>query len=110
MDGINVGNPMNLPTGIFGAPRPGKYYFRYSGISESNEGRVLLQMKTETEDWFTIGQGYSATTFETFSLQSTLQLLKGDRIRMFLLRGSIHDNAAHYTNFVGRLVEENVFE
>jgi len=46
-----VGNAMNLPTGIFVAPRPEKYHFGYLGLSESHERRVLLQMKTEMESF-----------------------------------------------------------
>jgi len=58
-----VGNAMNLSTGILVDSRPVEYYFGYSGISESNEGRVLLQMKIEIKDWLTNKSGVQYNYF-----------------------------------------------
>jgi hypothetical protein len=39
-------------SGVFIAPKSGKYFFSYSGISEVNAvARVELQIKTDTADW-----------------------------------------------------------
>jgi hypothetical protein len=98
-------------TGIFSAPKSGKYFLISSGISEINvNARVELQIKTATVDWSRIGQAYSAMTHQTFSLQSTLDLAKGDQIRLILIEGAIHDNANHYTSFVGQLLEEDIIQ
>jgi hypothetical protein len=107
---LNLGNAMNT-NGIFVAPIPGKYFFSYSGISDNSVvGRVELQMKTATKDWFLVGQAFGSTTYQTYSLQSTLQLAKGDQIRLVLREGGIHDRELHYTNFVGQLLEEEIMQ
>ncbi|EFX78913.1 hypothetical protein DAPPUDRAFT_320065 [Daphnia pulex] len=80
----------------------------YSGIADVTQGtnfaRVDLQL-----NGVRIAQGYSHTTHDTFAHQSTLELNKGDQITLFLVAGAIHDSRYLYTNFVGWLVEEDVF-
>ncbi len=70
-----------------------------------------MQMKNATSDWLRIGQGYGPTIVETFTIQSTLQLIKGDQIRLFLKEGGIHDQndaiVGQHTHFVGLLLEED---
>jgi hypothetical protein len=106
---LNVGNAISL-SGIFVAPKPGKYFFSFSGISEGNAvARVELQVKTATADWSRIGAAWSALGHQTFSLQSTLELAKGNQIRIMLLEGAIHDDKNRiYTHFVGQLIEEEI--
>jgi hypothetical protein len=93
---------MNPSTGIFTAPRPGKYFFDYSGIADlgtSNAARVDFQLNGAR-----IAQAYSHTTFDTFAHQATLELKEGDQIRLFLVAGAIN---GYHTTFVGWLVEED---
>lgn len=104
---LNVGNAMNT-NGIFVAPTPGKYLFTSSGVSEYKNVRVELQLKTETVDWTKVTQGIGNGEFKTYSLKSTLQLAKGDQIRLIFLEGTLHDGGNHYTSFVGQLLEEDL--
>ncbi len=91
------------------APKSGKYLFVYSGISTDDSlARVEMQVKTETEDWSRIGQGWGEYKAETISIPSILELAKGNQIRLMLLEGAILDHAAHYTNFIGQLLEEDI--
>jgi hypothetical protein len=104
-----VGTALNPETGIFVAPTPGKYYFTYSGISDSGvRVRVLLQMmKTGTTDWIRVAEAYGDTTFKTFSMHATLELVKGDQVRLYLTYGTIYENTQYlYTNYVGWQIED----
>ena len=104
---FNVGNAYSA-TGIFVAPTAGNYYFAFSGISDNNAiARVVLQVKSGTGAWTSVGETYGHTNLQTFSLQSSLQLLKDDQVRLYLKEGKIHDSNLHYyTNFDGWLIQE----
>ncbi len=109
-----MGNAINS-SGVFVAPRPGTYFFSFSALSNANfAGRVDLQMKNAAADWFKIAQGFGNSAVETLTIQSTLQLTKGDQIRLVLREGQIADIvdvAMHgpWTHFVGLLLEEDIF-
>jgi hypothetical protein len=95
--------------GVFVAPTSGKYFFTFSGVSDRGSVRLNLQLNTATVDWSRITQGIGVGEYQTFSLKSTLQLAKGDQIRLILIDGILHDHAHHFTNFVGQLLKEDIF-
>jgi hypothetical protein len=99
-------------SGIFVAPKSGKYFFTYSGISEYTVTvKVDLQVKTDTADWKKVGTAHGQAVYETFSLQATLELAKGNQIRLLLTEGQIHENEPYrFTSFVGHLLEEDITE
>jgi hypothetical protein len=105
---LNVGNAMNT-SGIFVAPTSGKYFVSFSGLSSRSVlGKVELQVTTATANWYRIGQAFGSANLQTFSLQADLELAKGDQIILLLVEGAILDDARHYTNFVGQLLEEDI--
>ncbi len=107
---LNVGNAMST-AGIFVVPKSGKYFFTYSGISEGgSHARVDLQVKTDTADWTRVGQAFGHQGHQTFSLQATLDLAKGNQIRLLLVDGQIHDIDSRYTSFVGQLLDEEIVQ
>lgn len=104
----NEGNALSA-SGEFTAPTPGKYYFAYSGIGDDSDTvvRVALEIRTAGGDWTAIGEAFGQAPLNTFTLHSTLDLLKGDQVRLLLKEGVIFEEGASYTNFVGWLIEEN---
>jgi hypothetical protein len=107
---------MNLQTGKFTAPRTGKYFFSLSGIgyfpaSSSSSYLDLHLVKNGSR----IANAQSDTTspgghYETFSLQSTLQLQVGDQIWVDISRlptgGYFH--GTRFSHFTGWLLQEDV--
>ena len=113
---LNVGEAMNLQTGKFTAPRTGKYFFSLSGLgyfpaSSSNLDMYIYLLKGGS----LIANAYSGSTspggqFETFSLQSTLQLQVGEQIWVEINRmspGAFLDGNG-FTHFTGWLLQEDV--
>jgi hypothetical protein len=95
---------MNLITGVFNAPRPGRYLFSLSGIVNIGDSKVDIHLNGAM-----IGSSYGTTNFgTTFSLNSVMDLKMGDIVTLFLRAGSIHDNPYTYTHFVGVLLEEDL--
>jgi hypothetical protein len=113
---LNVGGAMNLQTGKFTAPRTGKYFFSLSGLgyfpaSSSNQGMHLHLVKNGGR----IANAFADTTspggqYETYSLQSTLQLQVGDQIWVDIsgISAGAYFNGYGYTHFTGWLLQEDV--
>jgi hypothetical protein len=106
---LNEGTALDGSTGEFLAPLTGKYFFSYSGLCWDNEAKIQLQIRPSgTSPWLKIGDAH-CTAFNTLSIQSTLQLVEGDGVRIYLSLGTTHDaDGNHFTNFVGWLLEEDI--
>jgi len=114
---LNLGEGMNLASGVFTAPKPGIYAFSFKGngyattSSYAGLGDVLLQRNGEN-----VGRGLSligATpttqiTYSTVSVHGTLKLNKGDTIRIVHVGGTIFSDSYSPTQFTGSLLEEEL--
>ena len=100
---LNIGNAMDLATGIFTAPRDGVYQFHFSGFGNSNAFYIYLRL-----NGYNVAYTYGHTNYDSASLQSRLQLKKGDTVNMFLAGGTLFDNADRYTSFTGWLDDEQL--
>ncbi len=97
---------MDLATGVFTAPRPGTYFFSFSGIGNSGSWlHVGIYLNGNL-----IGKGYENNDYDTYSMQSTLRLNAGDRISLQIPvgNGQVHDDGNHFTHFNGWLLQEDL--
>ena len=101
---LNTGNALNLETGVFTAPRNGIYHFAFSGYgSLSSSFGIYLRLNKAN-----VAYAFASASYGQASLQSTLELKKGDQIDLFLYGGILYDDINHYSSFSGWLDEESI--
>jgi len=105
---LNVGNAMNIGTGVFKAPKAGTYSFAFSGLKVSDGLQSWLELRLNGGkigyDFFDASGSYMTSS----SLNANLKLKVGDEITLVLTAGSLFDNADYYTHFTGILIEEDL--
>jgi hypothetical protein len=116
---VNEGNAMDLTSGIFTAPRPGIYFFSFAGLarlyspSSAAGFASYLYLNGDKIGLSSVDENKSPVDqFSPFTLQSTLNLKKGDQVWVqFTYTGTssyLYDDIYHSTHFTGFMLEEEI--
>ena len=117
---VNEGNAMNLQTGKFTAPRPGIYFFSFTGMAgfPTSSSTVVVINVGLILNGGRIGSGdvqetnTVANQVSPLTLQSTLKLKSGDQVWVEIFDKStgayLWDSSYHFTHFTGFMLEEDI--
>jgi hypothetical protein len=110
---------MDLASGIFTAPKPGIYFFSFTGQAQipASSSRVEFGVRLYLNGG-RIGVGWIeedntvAGQNSPLTLQSTMNLKKGDQVWLEINYQStgafLHDSNNHHTHFTGFMLEEEI--
>jgi hypothetical protein len=118
---MNEGNAMDLKTGKFTAPRPGIYYFSFTGHARISNSSPYFFYSSLYLNGYIVGTSFVSeerdviNKFSPLTVQATLNLKTGDQVWVGInyyglssYLSALHDDGDHMTHFTGFLLEEDI--
>jgi hypothetical protein len=114
---VNEGNAMDLTSGKFTAPRPGTYFFSFTGVALLESPSVAWFHSSLYLNGNLIGSSFvrhenGVDQYSPLTLQSTMNLEKGDQLWVEISYSDsssfLWDNSYHLTHFTGFMLEEEI--
>jgi len=105
---LNVGNALNIETGIFKAPKAGTYSFFFRFMQSNINASSYFQLELNGNS---IGHNWGGSPFGSYhsnAVQAILKLKVGDEITLNLKGGELYDDGNLHTYFSGILLEEDL--
>ena len=96
---------MNLATGVFTATVNGRYFFSFTALSWATNTTHYVYFRV---NGVIIGNSFAPVEMNNMPISATLDLKIGDKVDMWLSKGTLDDNVGHYTHFSGILLEEDL--
>ncbi|EFX82527.1 benzoyl-CoA oxygenase component B, partial [Daphnia pulex] len=115
---VNVGNAMDLSSGVFTARRPGIYFFSFTTLayfpasSDYTHLGIFLHHNNDRIAFGSVEEASPAYHMGQLSVQSTLSLKPGDRVwvQIYAMAPGVYlyDNQNHNIFFTGFMLEEEI--
>lgn len=105
---LNIGNAMNLSSGIFTAPVGGIYHFEFCGTKDNSETQLVIFMEVNGAHVGAAQTSGLKPMSLNINLAVSLRLKLGDRVNLYKSSGILFDSNSHFTHFSGWLVEEDL--
>ena len=99
---LNIGNAMNLATGLFTAPQDGYYKFTFSE-DYNKSSQVSLRLNGQN-----VETALSYNNQDSASLHSTVGMKKGDQVDLYLNQKGSYDGSHGWSHFTGRLDDQDL--
>ncbi len=100
----NVGNSIDIETGIFTAPVDGVFRFSFAGILYSDESFGPGDVRAY-KNGHSFYRSYTKSTADQLTTTWSMELKSGDTVHVWIANGAFYaSNDGFYIHFIGQLL------
>lgn len=100
---VNVGDAIQPASGVFTVPVDGTYLFTFTGVKTNTVTDSFIQLR---KNGVTVASAFAPglpNVVGFSSIHTMLDLVAGDLIYLYLVYGTLYDDANSHTHFTGSL-------